>query len=115
MSYADGSVFYEREPGDYGNLLVAAVNCHQELVEVTETAESLDVRVFPNPATGQVTVMSEAPMRRCLMMNSLGQIVIDQAMDDTERRLNIEGCAPGLYLLRVSTDQGESIQKLMIK
>ena len=115
MSYADGSVFYEREPGDYGNLLVAAVNCHQELVEVTETAESLDVRVFPNPATGQVTVMSEAPMRRCLMMNSLGQIVIDQAMDDTETRLNIEGCAPGLYLLRVSTDQGESIQKLMIK
>lgn len=115
LSYADGEMIYESGLGPHGSLLTTTVDCIIQHDELSENTTNTAVHLFPNPASGQVSVMAETPIQRCVMTNSLGQIVLDQCFDETKIQLNLNGFTPGFYLLRVSTKTGEAIQKLMIK
>lgn len=115
LKYKDGSVIYESVPDMHGNLLTTTIDCSMGYVGFDELKASTHVTVFPNPASGQITVVSESPMSRCLMMNCLGQIVVDKQLNDKEIAVPLDGVAPGIYLLRVTTLEGEVMQKIMIK
>lgn len=114
LRYADGEVIYESGLGPHGNLLVTSLDC-TVVMEQEENTAVPSVRLFPNPASGQVSVVAETPIQRCVLMNCVGQIVVDKCFDETEAQLNVSGLASGFYLLRVSTSAGDVIQKLMIK
>lgn len=116
VSYEDGEVIYESGTNTLqGNLFWTNVDCELRPNTVLETDASSLVTVFPNPASDQVQVLSAAPMRRCFLMNSLGQVVLDKVVDQNEASLNLGGCAPGIYLLRVVTEKGDAVQKIMVK
>ena len=116
VSYEDGVVIYESGTLQNGYLFVTEMDCALHTTAVMEnTSVSPMVSVFPNPTSGQVNIVSQIPMQRCLLMNSLGQVVVDKAMNDVESRLNLNGYAPGIYLLKVSTAEGEVMQKIMVK
>ncbi|MCR5014821.1 MAG: T9SS type A sorting domain-containing protein [Bacteroidales bacterium] len=115
VRYDDGTPFYESDGDLHGNLITAAIDCYHETMEVEETPTEAQVMVYPNPTSGQVSLRSATMMQRCLVVNSLGQTVLDSPVDDTVTQLNLEGLTPGLYLIRVTTEHGGSTHKLMIK
>ena len=116
VSYEDGEVIYESGSLQNGYLFVAEMDCAMHPTAVMEnTAVFSRVSVFPNPTSGQVNIVSPIPMQRCLLLNSLGQVVIDKTMNDVESSLNLHGYAPGIYLLKVNTAEGEVVQKIMVK
>lgn len=115
LRHASGDVVFEAESNMAGNLGVFTIDCSRDLMEIVEFEAQPMVRVFPNPATNMLNVASESPMQRCLLMNSLGQIVIYQSMVGNETQMSLEGIAPGIYLLRVSTADGDETQKVMIR
>lgn len=115
LSYADGEVIYESGLAPHGNLLTTTVDCTIHHDGVPESATNTSVHLFPNPASGQVNVVAETPIQRCVMMNSLGQVVVDKRFDNSSIKLNVNGLNPGVYMLRVSTTTGNAIQKLIIK
>ena len=115
LRYKDGSVIYESEPSPHGNLLTTNVDCFDELTEVKETSNTPAINVFPNPASNKVNVVSQTPIRRCLLINSLGQVVVDVTANDTTTTISLGGCKPGLYLLRVFASESEATHKIMVR
>ena len=113
LRYADGEMIYESGLSPHGSYLTT-VDC-AVVMEQPESEAMPIVRLFPNPASGQVNIIAEMPIERCVLMNCMGQVVVDKGFDDTGVRLDVNGLAPGVYLLRVSTSAGDVIQKLMIK
>jgi hypothetical protein len=115
LGYEDGTVIYESGPDLQGTLQLFTVDCTINVTEVVESEESPTVNVYPNPASQQVTVVSATPMSRCLLMNSLGQVVMDKRVNETMIQLDVDRLAPGIYLLRAQTANGDAIQRVMIK
>lgn len=115
LRFDDGEVLYESTPDLHGTLLLTEVDCAIHNVGLQESHDDTMTRVFPNPASGQVNVVAESPILHCQMVNSLGQVVVDKRFYETETHLNVNGLVPGIYLLRVNTEAGESFHKIMIK
>ena len=108
-------MLYESTPDLHGTLLLTEVDCAIHNVGLQENHDDTMTRVFPNPASGQVNIVAESPILHCQMVNSLGQVVVDKRFHETETHLNVNGLVPGIYLLRVNTEAGESFHKIMIK
>ena len=71
------------------------------------------ISIYPNPASTTVTVKVDMPMHVALMDVS-GRIVITQA-GNKETTLDVSGMPAGTYFLRVTTEEGCEIKKLIIK
>ncbi|WP_205500863.1 cellulase family glycosylhydrolase [Rufibacter psychrotolerans] len=86
---------------------------------ITGSASALEqaaVRVFPNPARGQLTVETTLPgPLTAELSNSVGARVL-QATFTQRLRLSTEGLAPGVYLLQVIQPNGQSTtRKVMLQ
>ena len=62
----------------------------------------------PNPARDELTVFDlPAPRTTADITDALGRLVRRQALDARDPRLRLHGLASGLYLLRLSNEQGQ--------
>ena len=63
------------------------------------------VRVYPNPTNGLVTVEAEG-MTQVEVYNTLGQRVLRKETTESQTVLDLQDAAPGVYLLRMATENG---------
>ena len=71
------------------------------------------VKVYPNPTKGQVRV--EAPnMHRIELYNTLGKCVFEKDIEEDQVTLDLQDYGSGLYLLRVTTDNGEMNRRIAV-
>lgn len=77
-------------------------------------AEATEVSVRPNPASGRCEVVAEG-LREVTVINLMGQTLGSQRAADDRCTLSLDGIQPGLYLLRLDTDNGSSVKKLVVK
>ena len=73
------------------------------------------VHVFPNPSKGQFNVNLPSGKAYALEVTDLTGKVIkrQQAISDTQ--LNLEGTSKGIYLLKVSGENGSAVRKLIVE
>ncbi len=71
--------------------------------------------VYPNPASHQLNVItSEAHSYQCRVYDVFGKLVFDKQMDHTNTfQISTEALPPGLYILRLSSDNKEMTQKFI--
>ena len=75
----------------------------------------VDIKVYPNPTTGRVTVETEA-IQHVELYDNEGRLLQDYTTDERDRIvIDLTGYATGAYYLRVHTDQEVTIQKLIKK
>ena len=79
-----------------------------------DSAEGAAVTVSPNPASGRCEVSAEG-LREVTVINLMGQTMGSQRATDGRCTLNLDGLRPGLYLLRLETTAGTSVQKLVVR
>ena len=115
LSYDDGELIYESVPDPHGNLLTTTVDCMIHVTEVAETTKEARFKVFPNPATEQLNVVSEVSITRCRLMNSMGVVVFDAPSQGTEVHLNTNRLASGLYVLMLITAEGVETVNVVIR
>ena len=78
------------------------------------------LRVFPNPAREQLTVVFDNAGSRASVLSLLdlhGRQVYQQAFDQSgsiTTRIDLQGLAPGVYLLRVVQDGAMTVRKVHI-
>lgn len=66
--------------------------------------------VYPNPASGVITVKG-LPMREVEVYNLMGQQVVSQAITGEECEIDVSALVPGIYFLRVLSEDGRNFTK----
>ena len=74
---------------------------------IGESNESLSV--FPNPTTGNVNVAAPG-LSHITVMNTLGQVIYDSEVDGNMTTLDLTPYQAGIYMVRVMTENGESVK-----
>ncbi|GAB2465307.1 hypothetical protein GCM10011375_34750 [Hymenobacter qilianensis] len=83
---------------------------------------SAQVDVYPNPATGEVSINMPASLLKqsvqATLVNALGQSVLSRtlsARDGVTQRLSLTNVAKGIYMLQLSTPEGVVTKRLMVR
>lgn len=74
---------------------------------IGENAES--VSVYPNPTTDNVNIVAMG-INHVTVMNTLGQVVYDSNADGNMTSLDMSQYQAGVYMVRVTTENGESVK-----
>lgn len=92
--------------------------CRHDMGTVTATAPGLaDVAVFPNPAATNLTVslgQRPATPTELTLLNTRGQVVVNQATNQTIETLNVANLPAGLYVLRITNATSSQTKKVLI-
>ena len=72
------------------------------------------VKVYPNPTNGVISVEGEGILQ-VTVYNVLGQCVLHKDNAENKMILDMQGEAPGLYLLRLKTDAGMVLKRISIQ
>lgn len=79
-----------------------------------EKPQSIEIKIYPNPATGnEVTIVSKKNVT-VEVYDVLGKKVKVQNITINQNKLNISELKKGIYLLKIKTDK-ESITKKLIR
>lgn len=99
---------YGTETGDY-NILI-----EQELVSVNESFSEYGIQVYPNPASGLVTIVAPGN-NNALSLYSISGELIQRVTFDASYSLSLENMVSGMYLIQVQNDNGLYTTKLIIE
>jgi len=83
-----------------------------------ERIGDFSVSIFPIPATNTLTIQFSKPlMQASLILTDLaGKIVLGKHENNTSYTiLNISGLAKGIYILQITSDQGNSSRKIILE
>lgn len=82
-------------------------------VGISELANTT-VRIFPNPATTDVSVSSTSGIQQIELVNMLGAVVLSEKTGASNLQIDVSSFTHGLYFLRMHTDDGMVIKKIHI-
>lgn len=77
--------------------------------------ESTELRLSPNPSTGEFVIQSSEWIRSISIQNALGQIVFQEAVEAEETTIQLMNQPPGLYFVKVFVAEEEKVLKLLIE
>jgi hypothetical protein len=73
------------------------------------------VSIFPNPASDMISIFSMENIREISIYNNLGQLVYNESLDNNYLTVNTSDYENGIYIVRVRTEKGIKLNKLLIK
>lgn len=75
------------------------------------------IKLFPNPARNYFYIESGIPLTRLELFNTLGESVLARRIEESYfyEIKNLEKWSPGIYFLRIHTEQGTLTKKVIIK
>ena len=76
--------------------------------------DEAQVKVYPNPAKGYVTVEAEG-MTSVSVYNALGQCVLERSIKGDQARLELQNADSGLYLIRITTQRGIALKRISVE
>jgi hypothetical protein len=73
-----------------------------------------ELNVYPNPTCSSIAITSEETMNEIKVMNVMGQVCLDlKGIKAESYYMNLSGFENGIYFLKVYTNKGISIKKIM--
>ena len=77
--------------------------------------EALNVAMFPNPAQGEVTLLSDDNLMNVSVYNLLGQQIETRDLNKTRQyKFNTEGLTSGVYVVKIKTEKGMVSKRLVV-
>ena len=91
---------------------MAADGIHNYVTTTVTGIEEIDgkVRVYPNPTTGIVNIEVDG-LQGITVINTLGQRVYETI----ENQIDLSQFGNGIFMLRIETENGVSIQRIMVR
>jgi hypothetical protein len=77
--------------------------------------ESSSFLVYPNPVSSILNIESSYIIKSISIMDVNGRIIFQNENDSDAMTVNTEMLSSGMYLLKVTTDSGSSIEKIVKK
>jgi hypothetical protein len=74
-----------------------------------------EAEVFPNPAAGEMYIRIGSPDARIHLLSPEGKVLLERRLSGEMTGLDISGFEPGLYILRIMTDESTTCRKVVLK
>jgi hypothetical protein len=71
------------------------------------------IQLFPNPAHSAIRIRSEMDVKQVIVINSLGEIVLQQTFNSNDFSLPIAHLVPGFYAVKLITAKGTVMKSLV--
>ncbi len=106
------------QPGYYG-VKLTITNGSQSSTEVKENFVHVtvnDLVVYPNPATGFITIEQPARIvvRQVELVSQVGQVLVQEETRDRVLRLDVRHLPQGAYILRIKSSNGTEVRKISV-
>jgi len=103
-------------PTNYG-AIIKMTNGTGGLLNVPDeiTGSKLRFKLFPNPAQTHVNIDAPDRIITFRLYNSMGAVVKSGQPFSERLELDLNGLAPGIYLVEVQTEKGVGVEKLVVE
>ena len=99
----------ESAPAMSVDLIHDFVTAHTDGIEEV----AYNANVYPNPASHQITIEAEG-MNQVTLINMLGQMVYDVALEGDMTTISLAGYESGLYMVRINTEKGVITKQISV-
>jgi len=83
------------------------------LMRSGDTGLNDSVSIFPNPVTDKLTISSEDIIKSIELFNMNGMLIRTTLINDNKNVQNLHSLNKGIYILRIHTDKGTIVQKIV--
>ena len=85
---------------------------YDALLGTTSNDKLSGIKLFPNPASGLVSIESEIEINYILLIDASGRIVLELKKDDT-KVIDVAALSKGVYFIELHSDQGKTVRKII--
>lgn len=85
-------------------------NC---IVGIEESVFNVSINTFPNPNNGLFTIQADENILFIEICNLLGQTIYSTECNSTETNINMLNQAKGIYFVKIKTESGVGIKKIV--
>jgi glycosidase len=116
LSVSDVNSSILLKPGEYRLYSDVQLPAFKDLAtSVSEEVKSSGIKVYPNPATDQITIETTNPIRFIELTTMNGKTVQQIASNSTKLNFKLSQLKPGLYFLKVKTNNQTYVEKIIMK
>ncbi|MDQ3099859.1 MAG: T9SS type A sorting domain-containing protein [Bacteroidota bacterium] len=83
-------------------------------VGVEELAAN-DVRIFPNPTSGELNIVSDQVINSLQLYSSDGRLLWSASVNASSQRIDVSALERGIYLLELSTANGRKVHRVVVE
>lgn len=110
-----------------GNVTLLHVNCppgydptpaesSQESTDLAQiSSEATKPVISPNPTNGHTQITANAIIHRIDVMDMGGRVMLSESPVSKDCIIDVSGLIHGIYIIRVVTDEGASVERLIVK
>ena len=71
------------------------------------------ISLYPNPTSSKVNISSTEKVEVVQLLDMQGRVLQIQAANEKQATIDLTGKAKGIYFLKVSTEKGTAIEKIV--
>jgi hypothetical protein len=100
---------------DLGTIFYDNLYLHKNTVLGVAGFEAAKFKIYPNPATTELTIENNSTISGISIVNMLGQQVLSKTVTNSIEVVNVSNLQSGVYLLKVDSENGSSTQRFVKK
>jgi hypothetical protein len=120
LSQSVDSIYFTFSSSDVGSFgmntpaFLAIDDINWSVGESISELDQNNFSLYPNPTTNQITIESEVVIKNILITDLNGRIVLEVSALPTKKiNINLTTINPGVYFLKVVSEKGISVQRLI--
>jgi len=95
------------------NLFVDNINVTGTTLSTTDINGNFEVSVYPNPTSDYITIKSPSKITEVKMYDMLGKLILTNTKSTD--KINVSSLQTGAYILKIYSDKGQQIKRLIIE
>ena len=104
-----GDIFFDYNfPIDTGLANTVFQTLSNSVFEVDDS-----VSVYPNPAVNEVTITADNNIKSIQIYDAQGRTILTRLQEDLETKLELSSYSKGIYFIKITTEKGAQVQKLL--
>lgn len=94
---------------------ISSGNFDCSTISFNETDNYRNLKLYPNPTEGVLTIESGGPPRNLFIKvyDTLGKLIRMEKIEGNNRTINLRGLNSGIYLLKIETEEGLAIKRII--
>lgn len=82
---------------------------------ISENIIFSEINFFPNPAKGSTQINNIDPGCKIILENLSGQTVKSETAENNSEKINLENISPGIYFIRIESENQTVVRKLIVE